>query len=806
MKQEGPLCHEHGIRGYGDPGYGVVLVGIAPGQDEYTRTKKPFTGPSGRLLDSTLKYAGWSRDKLYTTNTICWWNNTPSQQDIESCNVRLRHEIHSFKPKLIVTAGEIANEAITGAKRRKGSRGTVNWSAYWNAYVLDTHHPSFALQTQSADAVQDIIRDLTKIPIALDWPGNGQQAEVHYHSVGSIEEANQVLVKAAWADKDTTVSCDIETSNPDIESIDPYSDTLLCFAITFQVRGQKHTYVFPEELFPACVRTGTHTRAWIRNGGCPDCVLPRHVLNWQERDIRWLWQFGQYDIGGLYAYFGVRFRLDADTGLMSYCCDERPGHHGLKPNAREWLGAGWYEEGIKKFYKGRMHLLNKDDLHLYNAKDSRYTSDLEPVFMRRMQEDGTDEVYRNLLLPAMNTFIDMQVRGINVDQKRLQELAYEAWFPKYLTMFRDLQLEARDLGWPTDDINFNSNPQMQRMFFEVIGIEPTKLTKTGNPSVDKEVLDQMDHPFAAKLRGYRTLDTMIDYVLAVMKNLKYDGLLHPSAFVTTTRTGRTSYRDPAMQTLPKDYTVGEDYARLREIIVPHNVETHEIAEYDFNQIEVWLAWAESKDPILHEHLMSGDVHSATAEGAFKTRRDQWSKADWDVKRQNAKKIRFGIQYGEGPEKLSSPPPVGIGGTVADAKKFIAQYKASYPVYSKWMEQIQNKARADGFLRSPSGRVMRFPLVLDHRSLRQALNFPIQATASDYNLLSMIELAPLLRQYNSWIVLNIHDCLVIEQDRRYRSEIMALVKSVMQKEHFPGYPSIKVDCKIGDNLGIVKKIA
>ena len=90
--------------------------------------------------------------------------------------------------------------------------------------------------------------------------------------------------------------------------------------------------------------------------------------------------------------------------------------------------------------------------------------------------------------------------------------------------------------------------------------------------------------------------------------------------------------------------------------------------------------------------------------------------------------------------------------------------------------------------------MRFPVVLDHKALRQAINFPIQSNASDYCLYSMIELAPLLARYNSYIILMVHDSLVVESDRRFRAEVTALIKEVMQKPRFEGYPSIKVDVK------------
>jgi DNA polymerase I-like protein with 3'-5' exonuclease and polymerase domains len=68
---------------------------------------------------------------------------------------------------------------------------------------------------------------------------------------------------------------------------------------------------------------------------------------------------------------------------------------------------------------------------------------------------------------------------------------------------------------------------------------------------------------------------------------------------------------------------------------------------------------------------------------------------------------------------------------------------------------------------------------------------------------MVELHPLIARYNSYIILMIHDALVVESDRRYRKEVMALIKSVMEKPRFEGYPSIRIDMKVGDNLGTTK---
>lgn len=805
--QQGPICHDFGVRGYGDPSHGVVLIGIAPGQDEMT-TKRPFTGPSGQLLNALLKYVGWSRDKIYTTNTICHWNKAPTKDEIEGCGVRFRLELGMFKPRLIITAGAIASETVLGVKRRKGQRGSVLWSQQWQCYVLDTHHPAYALHSETGgmSAVQDIIRDFRKIERVLDWPRDGSIANVSYTVVETTQQAQAVLDALP---KDRPVTIDIETNNPDTEYIDTQRDHLLCLSIAYHGNsGQERCFVFPQALIPQCIRDGSHTAARRSGSACEQaCGVGESWLDWPT-DVLWYGQGLQFDIPALWLKLGCLLPMRGDTMLMSHCTDERPGYHGLKANAREWLGAGYYEERVKPYYKGKMHLLAPEALHEYNAKDSIYDLRLIPVFRGRMQADGTVQLYQNILLPAMQTFIPQQIRGINLDQARLKELAYDNWFPKWLEMHRDLQLEARDYGYKTDAINLNSPQQLRELFYVNLGLQITKRTPKGAASLDKEVLDQLDHPFAAKLRAFRALDGMIDRVFELWRNLAPDGRIHPMPYVTNTRTGRTAYHNPAAQTWPKDYTVGADYARIREVLVPLNPDTHCFIEADYDQIEVWLAQHETGDSTLLQHLKSGDVHSSTAEGAFNTRRDLHTDLKWQELRQNAKKIRFGLQYGEGARGLSRPTPVGIGGTPEQAQLFINQFWRTYPQHRAWMRYIQDLAKKQGYLRTPTGRVMRFQMVFANRELRQASNFPIQNCASEYTLTSMIELdhpeRSKLSEYNSWVVLNWHDCLVCEVDRRYVPQVAALIRDVMQTPRIPGYPSLKVSMKIGDNLGQMTK--
>jgi DNA polymerase-1 len=260
-----------------------------------------------------------------------------------------------------------------------------------------------------------------------------------------------------------------------------------------------------------------------------------------------------------------------------------------------------------------------------------------------------------------------------------------------------------------------------------------------------------------------------------------------------------------MQTIPEEYTVGAEFAQIAEVFIPHNPKTHGMMKADYEQIEVWMAWLFSQDPVLLQHLLSGDVHSATAEIAFHMSRNDVDPAAWKVKRQGAKKIRFGLQYGEGAEKLSSPPPVGLGSTVREAQEFIDNYWKGYIKYAQWMTNIQRQARTEGEIVTFTGRKMRFPIIMDHKELRQAMNFPIQSTASDHPLLAALELIERLREYNSYFLIDVHDALWIEYDLRYEAQVCALVREVMERPKAPGFPNVPVEIKVGPNILQMTKV-
>lgn len=102
-----------------------MIVGEAPGKYEDSNSK-PFTGPAGKLLDKIWTAAGMSTDDWYITNTVLCRpiaakgsgkeNYTPKTEQRKRCKPFLEAQVGLLKPKIIVTLGKVATEAVCGVR------------------------------------------------------------------------------------------------------------------------------------------------------------------------------------------------------------------------------------------------------------------------------------------------------------------------------------------------------------------------------------------------------------------------------------------------------------------------------------------------------------------------------------------------------------------------------------------------------------------------------------------------------------------------------------------------------------------
>lgn len=133
--QECPLCAQRGriVLARGDVPADVLLVGEAPGQSEDV-LGLPFVGPAGKILDQIVERAVPAEfTKAYTNLVACFpaeakqtENHQPTDDEIRSCQPRLREFVEIVRPRLIVTVGQLSTDwapkATAMIELRRGDR------------------------------------------------------------------------------------------------------------------------------------------------------------------------------------------------------------------------------------------------------------------------------------------------------------------------------------------------------------------------------------------------------------------------------------------------------------------------------------------------------------------------------------------------------------------------------------------------------------------------------------------------------------------------------------------------------------
>jgi len=149
----------------------------------------------------------------------------------------------------------------------------------------------------------------------------------------------------------------------------------------------------------------------------------------------------------------------------------------------------------------------------------------------------------------------------------------------------------------------------------------------------------------------------------------------------------------------------------------------------------------------------------------------------------------------------------IGCSVETAQHLVDGFFAVAPKYHWWYYAQHRLALNVGRSVTPFGRVRRWHLVTHnnkHNVLNQAVNFPVQSTASDLNLAAAIRIQPQLkaRRLGS-ILFMVHDSLCCELREGREAEALELIQREMQTWPFPSCALLDTEAKIGSSWGDCK---
>lgn len=814
------------VKGEGSLKSSVVFVGEAPGKQE-VMDGRPFVGKAGILLDIVLRNLKIERKKCFITNAcLCRppKNRTPTWEEMECCRPRLVKEIKKIAPKVIVAMGGSAIQAIFNdpGTTVHTKRGPGRWSKEFACWIIPTYHPAAFLYRPFN--FTDFVNDLKKIEELqskklCDLPS----LESRYYVLDTVAKCLKII---AFLAEKKLLACDIETTG-----LNWKADKMIALGFTDK---EDRCLIIPEKMLQ-------------------NALVKKHLKSlFENREIKFLWQNGQYDIKWL-REMGINARVDEDILLEHYCLDERRKIHSLTNLCQEFLGEGAYEAKFKALVPkdGTYDDAPKKELYQYLAHDADYTFKIHNILKPRLLAEGRlINVYEKILIPATNMLSIVEETGIRVDLERIAKLRkqYEAEIAK---LKKDMEIIASELKFDPESyckatgakalpkkFNVNSPKQLAYLLFDVMklsyrevneGWMIRKYRETANRALDRLFYDVLDvakgggkdvpgcikfvhsgfrgeltvwipkerlkdpkNRFVNNLLLYRRATKILNTFLIPPQELsKYDGRVRSHFLLFGTETGRLSSIDPNFQNIPRDPAIRGIYIAAEGKV---------LIETDYSKAENrMLTFLSQDEKMLKIYEENRDIHDEVAKEMFGPNFTY-------VQRAIAKSLTFGIPYGRWYKSIAYQFHLKD----EEGAEMIKEWYKKYPTATKWLQEQRDKISHGEESETLFGRKRRWGFIPDKKAKfyaqKQAINFPIQSTTSDCVMISAIELC--LELDNDIKLVNlIHDSLLWECSEHYFEEAAKRIKEKMEavpkREIGIGIP-FDADVSVGKRWGSLKK--
>ena len=426
-----------------------------------------------------------------------------------------------------------------------------------------------------------------------------------------------------------------------------------------------------------------------------------------------------------------------DTMIAAYLLDSSRSKYDLQTLAQFNLGQeiaaeipeGWTENQFR------------------TAERADFAFQLAPKLRQKIREDNLEQIYSEIEMPVISVLYKIEMAGMKVDVYALRGFSD----------FVSTELEGlREKIFAVSNREFNINsPKQVGEILQELNIASGKKTATGQISTSKDILTELalTYDIAQFIIDYRELDKLkATYSDALPTQIASDGRIHGKLNQTVAATGRLSSTDPNLQNIPIRTELGQ---QIRRAFIPESGK--KLISADYSQLELRiLAHITHDEVMLEAYKNNEDIHSKTAALVFGATDEKEMKE----KRRLAKIVNFGIAYAVEAFGLSNR--VGISRT--EAKKVIEDYYETYKGIKKFMDETPEVAREQGFITSIYGRRRHLPSINDRnfnirsRAEREAINMPIQGSASDIVKIAMLKVDAALKRENleTKVIMQVHD--------------------------------------------------
>ena len=753
------------VMGRGSADAKILILGEAPGGNE-ERTGKVFSGAAGKLLDEALAAAGIPQESVYISNVVKCRppeNRRPGRAEWEACARYLRREIRALHPDHVLLLGNTALEAVWGRSGITKHRGvrlpeSKRFPELRGTSLMASIHPAYCLRNPGQTPL--FFEDVKRFSRLAAGTLEVQEVRARFAATeGAVQYVAQRIKQAE------VVAYDVENRyspwHPDWK--------ILCLGVS----------ITPDEAFviPLWHPDSVFRKKWKR-------ILRKYIAPaFKYTTAKLIAQNGKHDnvqLAGADVYVEHHF----DIMLAAHLLDEnRPKNLGFL--AQTLLGADVYK-GMLDLKPDKIAQVDLRQLCTYNAHDCGYTHQLYPKLRAELKEHPRLwRLMAKLMMPASHTIQRVEYRGMYVNRARLLERMDR------LQYMIDEQMGVIHEHLPKnlrDDFNPNSPQQLGRWLFGStarggLGLNPLERTRTGMPSTREGVLlHYREHPVVGAILRYRTLQLkwMNTYLLPWSERIDARSRLHTVYKLYGTVTGRLS---GDLQQVPRNPFIRSVFGAPDGWVW---------IQADYSQIELRIAAHIAGERRMVRAFLTGeDLHAITASRL--TGRDPAEYAAENVafalkeERKLAKAVNFGFLYDMYPAKFRSYAfeNYGLQLTMEEAELARKQYFETFADLRSWHDRQRRLVHSRGWVQSPLGRVRHLPDIhssdggVVREAERQAINSPVQATASDCMLFGMVQLDRVLDPRECFMVGTLHDGIFFECREERAEHWAGVIKETLE---------------------------
>ncbi len=435
-------------------------------------------------------------------------------------------------------------------------------------------------------------------------------------------------------------------------------------------------------------------------------------------------------------------------------------------------------------------LLQEYNISAYQCERECPVLKLTPVadiLEKEIQAKKQSALLNDIEIPLSKVLASMENIGFAVDKDSIREYGV-----KLQKDIDELQQSIYDnVGY---EFNINSPKQLAEALFEKLGLPAKKKTKSGY-STNADVLEELKpyHPVISEILEYRTVAKLKStYCDGLVKVIGSDGRIHSSFNQTETRTGRISSTEPNLQNIPVRTERGREFRKFFTA-----KDGHVLVDADYSQIELRvLAHVANDENMIAAFKNNLDIHRSTAAKVFGMP-DEYVTPEM---RSKAKAVNFGIVYGIGAFSLSKD----INVSVKEADKYIKDYLSHYSGIDRYLKNVVEQAKNDGYVTTMFGRRRYLPeLTSSNHNIRSfgervAKNMPIQGTSADIIKIAMIKVYERLKKegLRSRLILQVHDELIVEAPEDEAVKAAQILSEEMQN-------AVKLNVPLPADSGIGK---